>query len=313
MFVKITLFAYLIDKYFGEFRSIKHPVVFIGDFISFFEKRFYKDDKTRGFLLLVSTLGVFLPIALMIEVFFKFFGDVFYIFALSLISSTLIAHKMLYDSVKEVIISNDPKSKIAMLVSRDTKNLTKSQINKAAIETYAENLSDGVISPLFYLMLFGLKGIVVFKVVNTLDSMVGYKNTKYKNFGFFSAKADDLLNLIPSRFSAFLILLLAGKLHLLKKCIRFAKGHESPNAGYPISAMALCLDISLGGDTSYFGKIKKKPFFGEGKKEITKNDVKKALEFRYRFDILIITVLFISWLAEITKFYQLTLHTISYP
>jgi adenosylcobinamide-phosphate synthase len=207
---------------------------------------------------------------------------------LGVIASTGIASKMLYESVQNVL--NDPQS-IRYLVSRDTDNLNQSDINKAAIETYAENLSDGVIAPLFYLLSGGLVGLFVYKAINTLDSMVGYHTEKYEEFGKVSARLDDVANYFPSRLTALIILALFGKLLSAKQVWQYGALHESPNAGYPISAMALSLNLSLGGPTSYFGKIKEKPYFGEGKTEITADDVHSALSLRKRLDMFLITIL----------------------
>jgi adenosylcobinamide-phosphate synthase len=244
-----------------------------------------------------------------------------------MLASTTIASKMLYDSVKEII--SHPQ-KIAYLVSRDTKQLSPSDINKAAIETYAENLSDGVIAPLFYLLLFGLPGAFVYKAINTLDSMVGYRNERYEKFGKFAARLDDVANYIPARMTAMLIILLTPKVadmesaptsspkgsthrltptnnksvakqrihslltphsSLLTKVFRNGKRHESPNAGYPISAMAYALGIKLGGPTSYFGKLKPKAWFGEGRETITTEDIANALKLQPRLDIVILLFL----------------------
>ena len=163
-----------------------------------------------------------------------------------------------------------------MLVSRDTQEMSESDIYKAAIETYAENLSDGVVSPLFYLLLFGLPGIIIYKAVNTMDSMVGYRNDKYENYGKAAALLDDALNYIPSRLTA-VIIMLAGKQKNLFAFYEDGEKHDSPNAGHPITAMALVLGVKLGGDTSYFGKIKHKVNFGIGRGTITAEDVKKAI------------------------------------
>jgi len=163
-----------------------------------------------------------------------------------------------------------------MLVSRDTKELSDSDVYKAAIETYGENLSDGVIAPLLFLLFFGLPGIVFYKTVNTLDSMVGYRNKKYENYGKASAILDDILNFIPSRLTAILIMYLAKQKDIFA-FYKDGKKHDSPNAGHPITAMALALDLKLGGDTSYFGKIKKKATFGVGKEVIEEYDIHKAL------------------------------------
>jgi len=278
----IAVFAYIIDLIFGEFKQIKHPVIYMGEYISFFEKKFYKDSKIRGAILTLSLLFIVFVIAYLLS----YLPTIL----LAVLASMFLAHKMLHDSVKEAIGDRD---KLAYLVSRDTKDLQESDINKALIETYAENLSDGVIAPLFYLLVFGFEGIVVYKAINTLDSMVGYKNKRYQNFGYFSAKLDDLANLIPSRITA-LIIMLVGKNFEFKKLKKFAKGHKSPNAGYPISAIAMTHNLTLGGDTSYDGKVVKKPYFGDGKKEITKTDVIKVLSIKKRVDIVIITTLLLG-------------------
>ena len=285
MYFDITLIAYIIDRIFGEFKYLRHPVVFMGDFIKAYENRFYKDS-------IIS--GVFLTISLVLIVFTVSFFITYFIdniFVLGVIASTGIASKMLYDSVKDIV--QNPQN-IKYLVSRDTKELSKSDINKAAIETYGENLSDGVIAPLFYLILFGIVGLFVYKAINTLDSMVGYRNDKYEKFGKFSAILDDVANYIPSRITAILIGGLFFSLKALKSCWKFGKLHESPNAGYPISAIGLSIGVKLGGDTKYFGKVKNKPYFSTGEDNITSNNILNALKFRNRFDIFIIIFLVVS-------------------
>lgn len=292
MFFDVALIAYFIDKVFGEFEKIKffkHPVIFMGEYISWFQKRSYQDSVLRGVFLTLSLLVI-------VSIFAGIFSLIENIMVQGFLASFTLSSKMLYDCVKE-IVSNDTienqRSKIAMLVSRDTQNMSESDVNKAAIETYAENLSDGVIAPLFYLVCFGLVGAYVYKAVNTLDSMVGYRNEKYEKFGKFSAKLDDVLNFIPARITALLIALLFGSKMAFLKFYSLGKQHESPNAGLPISAMSLSLGIALGGPTSYFGKIKEKPYFGIGRKEITQEDVKRSLTLQIKLDIFIIVVLII--------------------
>jgi len=285
VFPEITLIAFIIDKIFGEFSFIRHPIVIMGDYIKWFEKNYYKDDVIIGSILTISLLGI---VFFIIEIILLLTSN---IFILGLIASTTIAGKMLYDEVKKII--KNP-SNIKNLVSRDTKNLTKSDINKAAIETYAENLSDGVVAPLFYLLVFGLYGAFFYKAINTLDSMVGYRNKKYENFGKASAILDDVANFIPSRITAFLIAILMLSNIAYNNILKYAKLHDSPNAGYPISAMAGVCGVSLGGDTSYFGKIKQKAYFGDGYKNITAEHILKALKFQIRFDIFIIVILFLG-------------------
>ena len=282
----IALLAYLIDKFFGEFPFKKHPIVAIGDTITFFESKFYKKSITRGLFLVLFVLTVVATLSFVLDYYLGFFNTTLYILIASPLASIFLAHKMLYDSVKEVAFAPNKKELIAQLVSRDTQNMSESDIYKAAIETYAENLSDGVIAPLFYLLLFGLPGIIIYKTINTMDSMVGYKNEKYEKFGKVAARLDDVANYIPARITALLIMLSCRE----KNIFAFysdGKKHESPNAGHPITAMALCLDVTLGGDTSYFGKIKHKPNFGNGTKT-TKEALVVMLELGHKIDKIII-------------------------
>jgi adenosylcobinamide-phosphate synthase len=279
MYPKVALIAFVIDKIFGEFEYIKkykHPIIYLGEFINYMQSKLYDDSKTKGLYLWIVVVGLAFAVGWGIEY------VVDNIWILSLIASVGISSKMLKDEVSKVI---ENPTHIKYLVSRDTDGLSSSDINKAAIETYAENLSDGVIAPLFYLWLFGLKGLFAYKAINTLDSMVGYKNQKYKNFGYVSAKVDDIANYIPARLSAMII---GGDIGLTAKC---AKGHESPNAGYPICAMAYKLGVRLGGDTKYFGKLKHKPHFGEGRANISKYDIARALKFDTKVDIVVIIFL----------------------
>ncbi|MEA2098718.1 MAG: adenosylcobinamide-phosphate synthase CbiB, partial [Campylobacterota bacterium] len=255
---------------------IKHPIIIIGDLISFFEKRFYKDSVLRGLLLLIFMLVSVGLFSILLYQFLENLPIYFNIIISSFIASMFLAHRMLYDSVKDILTADDKKQAISMLVSRDTADMSDSDVYKASIETYAENLSDGVIAPLFYLLLFGLPGIILYKTINTLDSMVGYRNTKYENYGKVSAILDDIVNFIPSRITAILIMLL-GKQKNIFAFYKDGKKHDSPNAGHPITAMALVVGVKLGGDTSYFGKIKKKAHFGHGRENITQNDVLKSI------------------------------------
>ena len=274
----ITIFAYFIDKIFGEFRFIKHPIIAIGEMITFFEDKFYKDSILRGLYLVIFMLvGVGIASTAVYQ-YLNYLPSFLNIIISSFIASMFIAHRMLYDSVKEILTADDKKHSISMLVSRDTADMGESDIYKASIETYAENLSDGVIAPMFYLLLFGLPGIILYKTINTLDSMVGYRDKKYENYGKVSAILDDIANFIPSRITAIIIMIMGRKKNIFA-FYKDGKKHDSPNAGHPITAMALVLGLKLGGDTSYFGKIKKKAHFGIGREHITKNDVLKAINF----------------------------------
>ncbi len=296
MYLQIALIAYIIDYFFGEFEKLKfirHPIILMGNYISWFEKRFYKDSILRGTLLTLSLLCIVFSITYLLSMIDN-------IIIQSFLASFTLASKMLYDSVIDVISSSsNKKKKLSYLVSRDTKDMSDNDINKACIETYAENLSDGVIAPLFYLILFGIVGAFVYKAINTLDSMVGYRNKKYEKFGKFSARLDDVANYIPSRITALLIALFFKSKKAFLNFYSQGKKHESINAGHPISAMAIALNIKLGGPTSYFNQIKNKPFFGEGKEKITKEDVLKSLKFKSYFDIFIFVIFIISILFKL--------------
>lgn len=277
----IVIFAYIIDRIFGEFKFMKHPVMFFGDMIEFFEKKYYKDSVARGALLVLFMLGFISVIAFSFQTYLSFLPLTLNIILTSVIASIFVAHNMLIESVKNVLHVEDKKEAISMLVSRDTEHMSESDIYKASIETYAENLSDGVVAPLFYLLLFGLPGIILYKTINTMDSMVGYRNERYNNFGKVAAILDDVVNYIPARLTAVLIMLSskqARKKYGIFKFYEDGQKHDSPNAGHPITAMALVLGVKLGGDTYYFGKLKHKPCFGEGRENITKEDVKNGLQ-----------------------------------
>lgn len=272
----ITILAYFIDRIFGEFRFITHPIIRIGEIISFFEEHFYKDSILRGVLLLLFVLTTVTTLSYALLLFLQELYYPLYILFSALIASLFLAHNMLRKAVLSVLSAKDKRAEIAMLVSRDTKDMSESDVYKAAVETYGENLSDGVIAPLFYLLFFGLVGLVFYKSVNTLDSMVGYRTKKYENYGKASALLDDILNYIPSRLTALLIMILSKQKNIFA-FYEDGKKHDSPNAGHPITAMALALGIKLGGDTYYFGKLKKKASFGKGRAEIKAEDVTKAL------------------------------------
>jgi len=315
LYADAALIAYGIDRVVGEFGFIRHPVVVMGDLRGWFEKRFYCDSVVRGVVLVLMVVGLGWGVSYGISVLVSESGDPgLHVLFTGVIASMAIAAKMLHDSVADILIH---PAHIRYLVSRDTEGLSESDTNKAAIETYAENLSDGVIAPLLYLVLFGLTGVFVYKAVNTLDSMVGYRNERYEKFGKCAARLDDALNWIPARMTAVMIMLLSPS-HVKNRSRDFspvkkllgrwgfglatevatpgeifhqAQGHESPNAGYPIAAMAFALGVKLGGPTSYFGRIKEKPFFGHGREAIVREDVERALAMQWRFDAVIIVIL----------------------
>src|SRR5690606_5663109 len=175
----------------------------------------------------------------------------------------------------------EARYKLSFIVGRDTQNLAEGEVIRADVETVAENTSDGVIAPLFYIMLLGAPGGIMYKMVNTMDSMLGYKNEKYKDLGYFPAKIDDAFNFIPARLTG-VLMCLSSILRFdvrsgIKIMMRDGKRHTSPNAGIPEAAVAGLLNIQLGGNNYYFGKLVEKPTIGDKIRNIERDDIRKAI------------------------------------
>ena len=191
------------------------------------------------------------------------------------------------------------RNQLSYIVGRDTSNLNKDEILRAVVETLAENLSDGVVAPLFYIGLGGAPLGIMYKAVNTMDSMFGYKNEKYKDFGFFSAKADDVFNYIPARLTSILIVISSFILKLntknsMKIYKRDKNKHLSPNSAHPEAAVAGALNLRLGGPNYYFGKLVDKPYIGDYIEDIEVEDVYKTNNIIYTVTVLtyVIVLLF---------------------
>lgn len=169
------------------------------------------------------------------------------------------------------------RAQVARIVGRDTSQLTAQEVRTAALETLAENLNDGVIAPLFWLALLGIPGMVTYKMINTLDSMIGYRTERYLLFGRVAAKIDDAAGWIPARLTTLLMLLVAGRLHLIPTVHRNGCRHLSPNSGHPEAALAAILDCQFGGTHVYFGERIEKPTIGDNPRELTTADMHKAV------------------------------------
>jgi len=291
MFFELAALAYLIDLVFGEL-PCKHPVVLFGEFISGFERRFYDNRILPGALLVVSLIAVVLSFSLALVYVCDLLPDWLELPVLAVMASTGLAMNMLHASVAALLTAENPKQALSYLVSRDTANMTETEIYKAGLETWAENLSDGVIAPLFYLLLFGLPGIAVYKAINTMDSMIAYKTERYFYFGKTAAIVDDIANYIPARLTALLIAALAENKRRAWHCL-FRDGNklESPNAGFPIAAMAGALGVALGGDASYHGQIKHKPTLGLPINPVDKPALTRALKMKTGINLIVLTLL----------------------
>lgn len=226
-----------------------------------------------------------------------------------IIVTILLAGKSLADHVRAVAESlesgtlEESQTAIAKIVGRDPKKLDHHGVAKAAIESTAENLSDGIIAPAFYYLCFGLTGILVYKIVNTADSMIGYRTKDFAAFGWGAAKLDDILNLIPARLTGILIVLSTPKktIQAIIIMVRDAKNHSSPNAGWPESAMAGVLNLTLGGPTQYRQrKTTTPPINKKGHPKPTPQDIRRAIKILWRVIILTTTLslaIFILWRA----------------
>lgn len=291
MFFELAALSYLIDLIFGEF-PCKHPVAIMGDFITAFERRFYRDRILPGALLALALIALVLLISVTLVYLCGFLPGWLSLIVLALLASTGLAMNMLHESVAALLTAEQPKQALSYLVSRDTKDMSETEIYKAGLETWAENLSDGVIAPLFYLALFGLPGIAVYKAINTMDSMIAYKTERYFYFGKTAAIIDDIANYIPARLTALLIAALAKNKQRAWQCL-WCDGNklESPNAGYPIAAMAGALGVALGGDASYHGQIKHKPTLGLPVNSVDKSTLTQALQMKTGINLIVLGLL----------------------
>jgi adenosylcobinamide-phosphate synthase len=299
IFLPAMLAGFLIDCVLGDPVSIPHPVVLIGKAISYFEKRyreeFPKTEEGERKAGLCMNLTVLLLTALLSSalVYISKAISPWLCFAVCTVMSwQIFAAKCLADEAKKVLKAlreeglDAGRKQVGMLVGRDTENLTEEQVVKAAVETVAENASDGVIAPMFWMLLFGPIGGFVYKAVNTMDSMVGYKNDKYINFGRFSAKLDDVFNYIPSRISALAMIGAAyiggldGK-SAARIWKRDRRNHSSPNSAQTESACAGALGVQLGGNAYYFGKLYEKPTMGDPDRKIEGEDINRACRLMY--------------------------------
>jgi adenosylcobinamide-phosphate synthase len=251
----IILFAILIDVLFGELPSKIHPVVLMGYLISFTKKFLIKyNNKSSGIVLTTVILSIFILVfAVIIKISTIYYF--LYLIISALLLSTTFAIKSLIDSVKNVredlkVDIDNAKHSMSYLVSRDTSKLNESDIVSACIETLTENITDSVTAPLIYTYIFGVLGGVFYRVINTLDAMVGYKNPENINIGWFPAKFDDILNYLPARITGILVVIASLLLKLdwkssYKIMMRDAKKTPSPNSGYPMAAAAGALGIKL--------------------------------------------------------------------
>ena len=299
--------GFALDCLLGDPLGRAHPVVLMGKLISFLENqlrpRFPKTpqgERTAGTIMALTVPLVSAGVGLLLLLAWRIHPWVYLILS-SFLCWQCFAARCLMTEAKKVVTCLEQQGlgagrrQVSMLVGRDTENLTEEQVVKAAVETVAENTSDGVVAPLFWMALFGAVGGLFYKAVNTMDSMVGYKNDRYLHFGRFAAKFDDVVNFIPARLSALAMIASAFLLRLdgqnaWRIWRRDRRNHASPNSAQPESACAGALRVQLGGSASYFGKLYEKPTIGDPIRPIERGDVDRACQLLYGTSVLLLLV-----------------------
>ena len=301
------LFGWILDLLLGDPAWLPHPVVGFGKMIAFGEHRLNKGTHRK-------LKGAVLAIGLILA---TFAATWLLLYAISKLPSPLgeglgvrlllvffcLAGTTLIREVREVFLALDRsleegRRQVARIVGRDTTELSAQEVRTAALETLAENLSDGVIAPLFWLALLGVPGMVAYKMVNTLDSMVGYRTERYREFGCWAAHIDDIANYIPARLTALLMIIVAGRPRLAGFVWRNGCRHASPNSGYPEAALAGILNCRFGGPHYYFGELFDKPFIGENDRALTTEDMKKAIRVNRMAEVLMVVLVGLcAWLG----------------
>lgn len=308
MAVTLALLALLIEAIVGYpdrlVSAIGHPVTWMGRLISIFDRTLNHESmsnasrRVAGAAAILIIIGVAAAVGYVLECSLLLLP--LGVVAAALIASTLIAQRSLYDHVVRVAASLEQnglaagREAVSHIVGRDPEALDEAGISRAAIESLAENFSDGVVAPVFWLMAGGLAGGAAYKAINTADSMIGHRTRRHEAFGFAAARLDDLVNLPASRLSALLIIVAAAvtagasAAGAWRAVVRDAHRHRSPNAGYPEAAMAGALGLALAGPRVYGGMQVEDAMMGDGRRDATASDIRAALTLYQRADALLI-------------------------
>ncbi len=291
------IIGYVLDLILGDPRWLPHPIRLFGNSIAIGEKKM----NTGSFIFIKGMLLTLLLVSIVLLFFYAaqkllqpfpigyyIFTPIFVFFALA--NKSLIDEgKAVFEALKEGL--NSGQKRLSWIVGRETDQLNEQQIKIAVFETMSENLSDGVIAPLFYYALFGVPGAMGYKMINTLDSMIGYKNERYINFGKFAAKLDDVVNYLPARITAVLMLIVTAKLHKILFVIKYGKQHTSPNAGYPEAALAAILDCKFGGPNYYHKKLIDKPYIGTNNRIIEDHEIKVVAKINQKVTFVFVVII----------------------
>jgi adenosylcobinamide-phosphate synthase len=306
-----------IDGWFGDmpviFRHVSHPIALAGRAISFFDRKLNRETRSeasrryRGIMTVIVSVGAAMALGLAIERLCR--GHPLGAIVEALLIAVLVAQRSLYEHVAAVAKGLDSgglaagRSAVRHIVGRDPMSLDAHGVARAAIESLAENLSDGVVAPVFWYLLLGLPGLFAYKMANTLDSMIGHRSPRYRSFGWAAARFDDFLNLAPAPISGLLLVVAAvfaknGRPdRALVIMLRDGRKHDSPNAGWPESAMAGALGLALAGPRRYSEGLVADPWLGDGNAQATTSDIARALQL-YRLACLVeVGLLSGAWLA----------------
>jgi len=291
------LIGWLLDLVLGDPQRLPHPIVWFGKTIAFCEHRLNRGSHRRlkGALVAVGLIALVFVVACLLRSLLSHLSSFLAIFFDVIVVFYCLAGTTLIREVRQVFIAVDRsvdegRRQVARIVGRDTSELSAQEVRTAALETLAENLSDGVVAPLFWLAVGGVPAMVTYKMINTLDSMIGYRTERYKDFGCWAARIDDVANYVPARLTALLMVVAAGKPQLARFVRRYGRCHASPNSGYPEAALAGILECRFGGPHTYFGQLFDKPFIGTNPRPLTTQDMRLAVRINRTAELLMVVL-----------------------
>ena len=291
------LIAWILDLILGDPAWLPHPVVLFGKAIAWCDRKFNKGSHKQLKGAIVAFTLIFLVFAVVFAINYGLsqWNTIAAMVFQTIIIFFCLAGTTLIREVREVFRAVDRsleegRKQVARIVGRDTSELTEQEIRTAALETLAENLSDGVIAPLFWLAIGGVPGMMAYKMVNTLDSMIGYKTEKHREFGCVAAHTDDVANYLPARLTAFFMVLASGRPKLLSFVAKYGRCHASPNSGYPEAALAGILNCRFGGPHYYFGQLFPKPYIGTNDRPLNSNDMRRAIRINRIAEIIMVSI-----------------------
>ena len=308
------LIGWLLDLLIGDPQWLPHPVVWFGKAIAACEHKLNRGHhrNAKGAVVAICLIALVFALTWLVRYWLLSLSSYLLLLLDAIIIFYCLAGTTLIREVREVFFALDRsleegRQQVARIVGRDTTELSAQEVRTAALETLAENLSDGVIAPLFWFALLGTPGMLAYKMVNTLDSMIGYRTERYKDFGCWAAHIDDVANYIPARLTALLMILASGKLRLLKFVWKNGRRHASPNSGYPEAALAGILNCRFGGPHYYFGQLFDKPYIGENERLLKTDDMTKAVRVNRVAEILMIFIVSlmrnIAWVGAVVALF----------